>query len=124
VREIYKMGLKHGMKLAAISGVNGPFTDEDIARVRELALAARGEAGGGAQAGRSEGSGRKADACAQARRQGLGSAEAAGLRRGVEDVHEVHRAPAQAEPGWSRDGRRLISVRAGQPCRRSWRRRE
>jgi len=41
VREIYKMGLKHGMKLAAISGVNGPFSDEDIARVRELALAAR-----------------------------------------------------------------------------------
>jgi predicted amino acid dehydrogenase len=41
VREIYKMGLRHGMKLAAISGVNGPFTDEDIARVRELALAAR-----------------------------------------------------------------------------------
>ncbi len=41
VREIYRMGLKHGMKLAAISGVNGPFTDDDIARVRELALAAR-----------------------------------------------------------------------------------
>jgi hypothetical protein len=41
VREIYKLGLKHGMKLAAISGVNGPFTDEDIARVRQLALAAR-----------------------------------------------------------------------------------
>ncbi len=41
VREIYKLGLKHGMKLAAISGVNGPFTDDDIARVRELALAAR-----------------------------------------------------------------------------------
>ena len=41
VREIYKMGLKHGMKLAAISGVNGVFSDEDIARVRELALAVR-----------------------------------------------------------------------------------
>jgi predicted amino acid dehydrogenase len=41
VREIYKMGLKHGMKLAAISGVNGPFTDEDIERVRTLALEAR-----------------------------------------------------------------------------------
>lgn len=41
VREIYKLGLKHGMKLAAISGVNGPFSDEDIAQVRELALAAR-----------------------------------------------------------------------------------
>jgi hypothetical protein len=41
VREIYGMGLKHGMKLAAISGVNGVFSDEDIARVRELALAAR-----------------------------------------------------------------------------------
>ena len=43
VREIYKLGLKHGMKLAAISGVNGPFTDEDIARVRALALAARAQ---------------------------------------------------------------------------------
>jgi predicted amino acid dehydrogenase len=44
VREIYRLGLKHGMKLAAISGVNGPFTDEDIARVRKLALAARAKA--------------------------------------------------------------------------------
>ncbi|MCM2327691.1 MAG: hypothetical protein NDI88_07380, partial [Lysobacter sp.] len=41
VREIYRMGLRHGMKLAAISGVNGPFTDADIRRVRRLALAAR-----------------------------------------------------------------------------------
>ncbi|MCI1190858.1 dehydrogenase [Calidifontimicrobium sp. SYSU G02091] len=41
VREIYKLGLKHGMKLAAISGVHGVITDEQIARVRELALAAR-----------------------------------------------------------------------------------
>ncbi|MCX8005273.1 MAG: dehydrogenase, partial [Burkholderiaceae bacterium] len=41
VREIYKLGLKHGMKLAAISGVNGPLTDEDIERVRQLALEAR-----------------------------------------------------------------------------------
>jgi predicted amino acid dehydrogenase len=44
VREIYKMGLKHGMKLAAISGVNGVFTDEDIARVKRLALKARRKA--------------------------------------------------------------------------------
>ena len=43
VREIYQMGLKHGMKLAAISGVNGPFSDADIERVRELALIARAE---------------------------------------------------------------------------------
>lgn len=41
VHEIYKLGLKHGMRLAAISGVNGVFSDEDIARVRELALEAR-----------------------------------------------------------------------------------
>ena len=41
VREIYRLGLRHGMKLAAISGVNGPFTDADIRRVRRLALAAR-----------------------------------------------------------------------------------
>jgi predicted amino acid dehydrogenase len=31
VHEIYKMGLKHGMQLAAISGVNGVYSDEDIA---------------------------------------------------------------------------------------------
>ncbi|OQY60140.1 MAG: dehydrogenase [Desulfobacteraceae bacterium 4572_88] len=41
VRAIYKMGLKHGMKLAAISGVNGVYTDEDIAKVRDLAIEAR-----------------------------------------------------------------------------------
>ncbi len=44
VREIYKLGLKHGMKLAAISGVNGPFSDADIENVRELALVARAKA--------------------------------------------------------------------------------
>jgi predicted amino acid dehydrogenase len=41
VKEIYRLGLKHGMRLAAISGVRGVFTDEDIARVRERALEAR-----------------------------------------------------------------------------------
>lgn len=45
VREIYKLGLKHGMKLAAISGVNGVFTDEDIAEVKRLALEARTASG-------------------------------------------------------------------------------
>ena len=44
VKEIYQLGLKHGMRLATISGVNGVFTDEDIARTRELALVARGVA--------------------------------------------------------------------------------
>ncbi len=41
VKEIYKLGRKHGMKLAAISGVNGVFTDEDIAKVVKLAKKAR-----------------------------------------------------------------------------------
>ena len=36
VREIYRMGLKHGMKLAAISGVDGVFSDDDIVKVKEL----------------------------------------------------------------------------------------
>ena len=44
VKEIYQIGLKHGMKLAAISGVNGVFSDEDLARIRELALERRAEA--------------------------------------------------------------------------------
>ncbi len=38
VREIYRLGLKHGMELAAISGVDGIFSDEVITRVREHAL--------------------------------------------------------------------------------------
>jgi len=41
VREIYQLGLKHGMQLASISGVNGVYTDEDLSRVRELALQQR-----------------------------------------------------------------------------------
>ena len=52
VREIYQLGLKHGMQLAAISGVNGVFSDADIARVRTLALAARAEAGRAARPAR------------------------------------------------------------------------
>jgi hypothetical protein len=41
VKEIYKLGLKHGMRLAAITGVNGVYTDEDLARIRTLALERR-----------------------------------------------------------------------------------
>ena len=37
VKEIYKLGLRHGMKLSAISGVNGVYTDEQIAAVVERA---------------------------------------------------------------------------------------
>ena len=43
VKEIYQLGLRHGMRLAAVSGVKGVYTDEDFARVRELALTARGD---------------------------------------------------------------------------------
>ena len=43
VKEIYRLGLKHGMKLATISGVNGVYSPEDFAKVRELALAATAE---------------------------------------------------------------------------------
>ncbi len=38
VKEIYKLGLKHGMKLASISGVDGVLHTEDIARVKTLVL--------------------------------------------------------------------------------------
>jgi predicted amino acid dehydrogenase len=41
VKEIYKMGIKHGMRLAAISGVNGVYSDQDIKKVVALALKAR-----------------------------------------------------------------------------------
>jgi len=38
VREIYRLGLKHGMELAAISGINGVISDEHIDRVKKLAV--------------------------------------------------------------------------------------
>ena len=41
VKEIYQLGLKHGMRLAAISGVHGVFSDADIAEVVRLAREAR-----------------------------------------------------------------------------------
>jgi predicted amino acid dehydrogenase len=47
VKEIYRLGLKHGMRLAAISGVDGVFSDEDIEQVRKLALAATRDAASG-----------------------------------------------------------------------------
>ncbi|HKX66355.1 MAG TPA: dehydrogenase [Intrasporangium sp.] len=48
VKEIYQLGLKHGMRLATISGVNGVFTDDDITRIRRLALERRTELSRGA----------------------------------------------------------------------------
>nr|WHW29590.1 hypothetical protein [uncultured bacterium] len=41
VKEIYKLGIKHGMKLAAISGVKGVYSDDDIAKVVALAKKVR-----------------------------------------------------------------------------------
>ena len=43
VKEIYQMGIKHGMKLAAISGINGVYSDADIAEVARLAKETRKE---------------------------------------------------------------------------------
>jgi predicted amino acid dehydrogenase len=45
VKEIYQMGIKHGMKLAAISGINGVYSDADIAEVARLARELRKETG-------------------------------------------------------------------------------
>ncbi|MEW6732668.1 MAG: hypothetical protein AB1489_15170, partial [Acidobacteriota bacterium] len=45
VKEIYKMGLKHGFKLAAIRGHKGVFTDQEIALVRARAEEARARMG-------------------------------------------------------------------------------
>lgn len=43
VKEIYKLGIKHGMKLSSISGVEGPLSNTDIARVKAQALLKRGK---------------------------------------------------------------------------------
>jgi hypothetical protein len=43
VKEIYQIGLRHGMELSSISGVNGVYSDEDLTGIRELALQRRAE---------------------------------------------------------------------------------
>jgi len=43
VKEIYKLGIKHGMKLSSISGVDGPLSEEDISRVKAQVLMQRGK---------------------------------------------------------------------------------
>jgi predicted amino acid dehydrogenase len=43
VKEIYKLGIKHGMKLSSISGVDGPLSEEDISRVKAQVLMKRGK---------------------------------------------------------------------------------
>lgn len=45
VKEIYKLGLKHGFKLAAIRGHKGVFTDQEIALVRAKAEEAKARLG-------------------------------------------------------------------------------
>lgn len=72
VHEIYKLGLKHGMRLAAISGVNGVFSDEDIAKVRTLALQAR-KKGQSKSPGRAPASGKTRPKRRPARRKAAGS---------------------------------------------------
>jgi predicted amino acid dehydrogenase len=82
VREIYRLGRKHGMKLAAISGVNGPFSDADILRVRRLALAARAKAASDAQrATRPKKAGVSRAAPRAARARAAGKRAAAASRR-------------------------------------------
>jgi hypothetical protein len=84
VREIDRMGLKHGMKLAAISGVHGPFGDVDIARVRRRALAARARRAAKAKPGRSK----PGTALAPKRRKAAspGKATAPAAKRGAKRV--------------------------------------
>ncbi len=75
VKQIYKLGLKHGMKLSAISGVKGVYTDADIAKVVELAKQARLTWRGGS----AKAAGRAAPPAARKRTSGkaVASAEAA-----------------------------------------------
>jgi predicted amino acid dehydrogenase len=73
VKEIYKLGLKHDMRLAAISGANGVHTDADIARVVALAKEARKTWKGGTAS-------RRAKAPAPARKTGARQKKAAATR--------------------------------------------
>jgi hypothetical protein len=71
VKEIYRLGLKHGLQLATISGVKGPYTDEDFARVRAAALAARAaQVAGGTTRPKAKATAKKATAATTGARKG------------------------------------------------------
>jgi hypothetical protein len=89
VKEIYKLGIKHGMKLAAISGVNGVFTDEAIAKVVTLAKKARLSWKGGSDAPAAKA------AKTQGRRQ-TGEARKAPAKKAVAEAKPA--APAKSAP--------------------------
>ncbi len=83
VKEIYKLGLKHGMKLAAISGVNGVYSDKDIARVASLARKARltWKGAGGGKAGETAASPRRPAAKARGSKAPVAARKAARPKR-------------------------------------------
>ena len=88
VKEIYKLGLKHGMKLSAISGVKGVYTDADIAKVVMLAQQARLSWQGGSS---------PADAAAPAKRAPAKRAPAA-RKAAVKAAPVARKAAAKAAP--------------------------
>jgi len=98
VREIYRLGRKHGMQLAAISGVNGPFSDDDIRKVRRLALAARARAAA-------------AKAAAQKRRSSKQAAPAQTAARKRRPSKEVAAAPTTGRKRGA-SARRPVQARA------------
>jgi hypothetical protein len=112
VKEIYRLGLKHGMKLAAISGVNGVFTDEHIAKVVELAKAARKTWQQGGAAPKPARAPRKAAApkAASPTPAKRGSTKAAATKRAA-----AGKAPAAAKaaPAARKAGRRKAPATAG-----------
>ncbi len=117
VKEIYKLGIKHGMKLSAISGVKGVYTDEDIARVVKLAKKARLTWKGGSAA---KGAPRKAAAKPAATKKAAPpkkAAEAAAAKKATavkkaapaKKVAAVSKAPA-AKKGMAKKGATKKSV--------------
>ena len=124
VKEIYKLGLKHGMKLSAISGVKGVYSDEDIAKVVALAKKARltwkgGEPGqAGARAGEEAGCGAKGGSgqgAGEEDRREEGTGEESGREGGAEEgaraqARSSRRGLTATDPGLAR--RRTSAARA------------
>ncbi|MBP6900686.1 MAG: dehydrogenase [Burkholderiaceae bacterium] len=91
VKEIYKLGLKHGMKLAAISGVKGMYSDEDIAAVVALAKKARKTWKGGSTAAVKKTAVKKVAAKKVAAKKAVPAKKAAPAKKAV-----ARKAPAKA----------------------------
>ena len=118
VKEIYKLGLRHGMKLSAISGVKGMYTDEDIAQVVKLARKALKTWGGATPAATPAAPAPRKRAAAPAKNKAVASPGKAAASPAAKKVAAARRTQAAAPAAASKGASAVAKAPAKKASRR------